>query len=273
MAIYDKNANASQISIGYGTLSAGYNTVIYGTNVIFSTSAVKLSESNAHIFNARGRNMIGDYATDNEVTIGNQDDYFHLVGSSTGMSYMTFNSLMVRPKNNTIDSLVFGCVDTNLGSTFRPQSDNKGTLGASSWRFRWMYCVNGVTTTSDRRKKKDISDDISVYKDILSEITPVRYRYNDIEEDTIRIGFIAQDLDEAFERHGLNPRDFAAIHLDKIEPTETIPDGKVYGLSYDGFVALNTAMIQDLQKENTELKNKLAAMEDRLAKLEEKIGN
>lgn len=80
-------------------------------------------------------------------------------------------------------------------------------------------------------------------------------------------------MDALFEKHGLNPRDFAAIRLDEIEPTETIPDGKVYGISYDGFVALNTALIQDLQKENTELKDKLAAMEERLARLEEKIGS
>lgn len=150
------------------------------------------------------------------------------------------------------------------GVRFCPQADAKGAIGHNNYRWNSIYSSNGTIQTSDRRKKKDISDDISVYKDILSEITPVRYRYNDIEGDKIRIGFIAQDLDSLFEKHGLDPRDFAAIRLDDVDPTDTIPDGKVYGLSYEGFVALNTALIQDLQKENAELKSRLSALEERL---------
>ena len=159
------------------------------------------------------------------------------------------------------------------GVRFCPQADAKGAIGHNSYRWNSIYSSNGTIMTSDRRKKKDISADITVYKDILSEVTPVKYRYNDIEGDKIRIGFIAQELDDLFEKHGLNPRDFAAITLDDIEPTDTIPDGKVYGLSYEGFVALNTALIQDLQKENAELKNKLTTMEERLARLEEHCGS
>lgn len=150
------------------------------------------------------------------------------------------------------------------GVRFCPQADAKGAIGHNNYRWNSIYSSNGTIQTSDRRKKKDISDDISVYKDILSEVTPVQYRYNDIEGDKVRIGFIAQDLDSIFEKHGLNPRDFAAIRLDDIDPTDTIPDGKVYGLSYEGFVALNTALIQDLQKENAELKSRLSALEERL---------
>ncbi len=263
MVIYDKNANASQISIGYGTLSAGYNTVIYGTSVIFSTPTVKLSESNAHIFNARGRNMIGDYATDGEVTIGNQDDYFHLVGSTESLSFVTCRAVMFRPLNNTVDGLVIGCVESALGSTIRPQTDNYGTLGASAYRFKYAYSVNGVYTTSDERRKKNIMKDIDKYKTVLSEITPVQYRYNDIKNDKIRIGFIAQELDALFKKNNLDPNDFAAIHLDNIEPSEKFPDGKVYSLSYEGFVALNTAMIQDLQKEIIALKNELKELKSK----------
>lgn len=143
------------------------------------------------------------------------------------------------------------------GVRFCPQADAKGAIGHNNYRWNSIYSSNGTIQTSDRRKKKDISDNIAVYKDILSEITPVKYRYNDIEEDKIRIGFIAQDLDSIFEKHGLNPRDFAAIRLDDVDPTDTIPDGKVYGLSYEGFVALNTALIQDLQKEVNRLKSEV----------------
>lgn len=150
------------------------------------------------------------------------------------------------------------------GVRFCPQADAKGAIGHNNYRWNSIYSSNGTIQTSDRRKKKDISDDISVYKDILSEITPVRYRYNDIEGDKIRIGFIAQDLDSLFEKHGLDPRDFAAIRLDDVDPTDIIPDGKVYGLSYEGFVALNTALIQDLQKENAKLKSRLSALEEKL---------
>lgn len=187
------------------------------------------------------------------------------------LSLKSGNTMYFYPNDQTA---LYAWMDKQTtGVRFCPQADAKGAIGHNNYRWNSIYSSNGTIQTSDRRKKKDISDDISVYKDILSEVTPVQYRYNDIEGDKVRIGFIAQDLDSIFEKHGLNPRDFAAIRLDDVDPTDTIPDGKVYGLSYDGFVALNTALIQDLQKENTELKNKLAAMEERLARLEEKIGS
>lgn len=187
-------------------------------------------------------------------TSGNLD----VNGSSINAPWLSLksgNTMYFYPNGQTA---LYAWMDKQTtGVRFCPQADAKGAIGHNNYRWNSIYSSNGTIQTSDRRKKKDISDNIAVYKDILSEITPVKYRYNDIEEDKIRIGFIAQDLDSIFEKHGLNPRDFAAIRLDDVDPTDTIPDGKVYGLSYEGFVALNTALIQDLQKEVNRLKSEV----------------
>ena len=54
--------------------------------------------------------------------------------------------------------------------------------------------------------------------------------------------------------------------LNDHEKDDTLTDGILYSLNYNEFTALNTAMIQDLQKENEELKS-------RIAKLEELVGS
>ena len=45
------------------------------------------------------------------------------------------------------------------------------------------------------------------------------------------------------------------------EKDDTLTDGILYSLNYNEFTALNTAMIQDLQKENEELKSRIAKLE------------
>lgn len=135
-------------------------------------------------------------------------------------------------------------------------------LGKSTGRWRSLYAVNGTIQTSDKRRKQDVSYDLEKIKQVMSRVKPLSYRYNDIENDKTRYGFFAQDLESELNDNGLDAADIAGLTIDEIEPTEAIPDGKLYGISYEQFVPIAIGMIQDLQAEVAGLKSEIATMKE-----------
>ena len=166
---------------------------------------------------------------------------------------------------------------------FGPYTDNAIYLGGSSRRWRTCYAVNGVTTTSDRNQKKNIEAIDPRYVEMFNKLQPVTFEFNKEGSDRVHVGFISQDVKAAMDEVGLSDMEFGGYCRDvkKIYNEETGEDEEVldengnpeyvYSLRYSEFIALNTHMIQKLQAENSELKIKMAELEQRLTALEEKI--
>lgn len=162
-----------------------------------------------------------------------------------------------------VGSFGFRWSNGTSGSIWSSHSDGKGALGNPSQRWNSVYATSGAVSTSDRRKKKDISENLDAYLRMMARLTPVRFRYNDIAEDKIRFGFIAQDVEAAALAEGVCIDDAAFLRKEQVDDKQ-IPDGILYELVYSEFIPLNTAMIQNLQKENDELKKRLTKIEERL---------
>lgn len=155
------------------------------------------------------------------------------------------------------------------GSIWSSHADGKGALGNPSQRWNTVYATVGTINTSDRRKKKDISEDLEIYKKLLSTLTPIQFRYNDLEGDKIRFGFIAQDVEAAAQELGIDADDVTFLMKEEVEPSEAIPDGIIYQLVYGEFIPLNTAMIQDLQAVIQKQQRQIDDLERRLIAIEE----
>ncbi len=127
-----------------------------------------------------------------------------------------------------------------------------------------VYNINGTLYTngsSDRRIKNNISYQISdKYSELFKRLQPVSYKFNYDDEHT-HIGFIAQDVRDALIESGIDYKTMGVIIENDHEKDDTLTDGILYSLNYNEFTALNTAMIQDLQKENEELKSRIAKLE------------
>lgn len=69
------------------------------------------------------------------------------------------------------------------------------------------------TTSSDKRLKKDINDIPEVFIDVWKILQPKVFKWNDLNGggDKYQFGLIAQDVIEAFERYGLDYRDYGFI--------------------------------------------------------------
>ena len=158
-------------------------------------------------------------------------------------------------------NFIAGMVNSNLGPTLRCSQNNYGTLGYTDMRWNVVYAVNGVKTTSDARLKKNISDDFSKLVEAFLILRPVTFEYADIKDGKIRIGFVAQELEEAFLSVGLDPDKFALLQKDTLDPesemAKFIGDTTVYSLNYAEFSPYAMAMAQILFKEVATLKEEI----------------
>lgn len=125
-------------------------------------------------------------------------------------------------------------VELDTTGAFKAGTDNTQSLGTSSARFSTVYAGTGAINTSDRDYKQDVSTIPETVLDAWAEVKFQQFRYKDAVEqkgDNARyhIGVIAQDIKEAFERHGLDATKYGLLCYDEWEhtPAETDEEGNI----------------------------------------------
>ena len=165
------------------------------------------------------------------ISLNNLDQSFFGYGSynqGLGSTYFDGNSVYIRSKNNISNTAT-------------------GTIGGNK---AW-------TNSSDNRLKKDITDIKPALIATWLELNPKLFKWNEINggDGLWQLGLIAQDVIEAFTRHGLDYREYGFIC--------TVPVNGVdyYALTYDHYHMLTAAVlkctisnIESMQAELDELK-------------------
>lgn len=155
-------------------------------------------------------------------------------------------------------------------------------------------------TTLNKGSDRNIKECIDSYDDNIEkaymEFKPVSYKYkttNSIRvHDRIHYGFIAQDVESAIHKYGIDNEHAGFLQISKLNPDNEWGLDKLYSLAYDEFISLNTHMTQkahhridsleeqntSLKSENQSLKNEILILQgqlslitQRLKKMEEKI--
>jgi hypothetical protein len=85
--------------------------------------------------------------------------------------------------------------NVRVGSNIQAFIDNNNTIGTSSIRYNNVFSANGVTTTSDIRDKENVSD-LNYGLDKLLELRPVTYNWISDTLKELKIGLIAQEIQE-----------------------------------------------------------------------------
>ena len=156
-------------------------------------------------------------------------------------------------------------------AVYVPNDANDGVvnLGNSERRWNQLYAANSTISTSDRNKKKDITEMSDVQEQLFNQLKPVTYKMLNGESDRTHYGFISQDVEDALLNVGLTGQDFAGfckdVHINNNGKEMLDANGNVvydYSLRYAEFIALNTYMIQKLQAENAILKTELQELKD-----------
>lgn len=252
LSAVDFGGTGNQTTIYFGNSPADDRPIptSYSFGNANAQAAVNVSGVNLRMRDAGKtlQTVVGRAADEARVIFGNTAIPLSIRG--TEVDVYSNAAITLQPYTGSHGSLLVGSTDAS-NVNFRPHADNRHYLGASNYRFKNVYSVNGVTTSSDRRKKKNISEDFAKLKTFFKKLRPVSYEYNDVETDRERIGFIAQDVEDALTESELNADKFAALNIDE--------EG-FYSLNYAEFIALNTKMIQELQTEVENLKNEIERM-------------
>ncbi len=120
-----------------------------------------------------------------------------------------------------------------------------------------VYSADGKLSVSDKNKKHAIKEISDKYEKLFTELKPITYIFNG--KTRTHIGYIAQDVESALKKAGLDTSDFAGYWKEqkwkennkgKIEYLYDENGNELYdcGLRYDEFIALNTHMLQKLYK-------------------------
>ncbi len=137
-----------------------------------------------------------------------------------------------------------------------------GNLGASNYRWGTIFAATGTINTSDRNVKNTITtSDLGL--DFINQLKPVSYKFNDGTSGRTHYGLISQDVETVLTDIGKTGTDFAGFCKDrnfKIEndaegnDVKTELDGYNYSLRYEEFISPLIKAVQELKKENDDLK-------------------
>ncbi len=159
-----------------------------------------------------------------------------------------------------------------------PEDDVNGAydLGiVTTNEFQDLFIVNAPTVSSDRRLKKDITEN-NLGLNFIMDLKPVSYKWKPGTTDdqkTLQFGFIAQDVDETLRKYGYqeNSTRIAYRHI-KTKPTEDgLPDK--WTMTYAQLMAPAVSAIQQLSNKVDICIEEIARLGNRILDLESKLQN
>lgn len=201
----------------------------------------------------------GSTTGDNNTTI---TTYGTAMYGKDGNFLITCTDYGARMSNDTSDTRIY--VDENhavLSSLKGPHAsvsvNNAGGVVVSGTTFTWN---SAAVSTSDIRRKHDISYDVDKYVPFMLALKTARFKYNDGTSNRYHSGFIAQDVKNALDDAGLTTQEFAGyVSVNEIDDKGEVSETYL-GLRYEEFISLNTYMIQRLYARVVELENQISLL-------------
>ncbi|MGV3509758.1 MAG: tail fiber domain-containing protein [Sphingobacteriaceae bacterium] len=260
--IQNKSTGATASSDIVATSSNGTNTSAYvnmginGGGYDNSTDNILNGINTTYLYGNGGKMIIGNGARDyplifftNKTTTSteqaNGKEAIRIdANGNVGIGDYEFQSALV---TNGAKLVVEGSIT--------PKTNGVGNLGSSSVRWGTVYSTNGSINTSDRRLKKNITDLNYGLNEIVA-LHPVRYNWKSIEDNSNKIGLIAQDTKK--------------IVPEVVYGDESKED---LGMSYSELVPVLINAIQDLKKQIDVLKQSGKTQQTTIDALLKKLEN
>lgn len=105
------------------------------------------------------------------------------------------------------------------GAFICPNVSNQMSCGTKNKLWTTVFSKTGAINTSDRTKKHNIIDLTEAYEQLFLKLKPKSFIFND--GDRVHIGAISQDVEDAMQELGIEPRQFAGFCKDiRYEYTE-----------------------------------------------------
>lgn len=136
-----------------------------------------------------------------------------------------------------------------------PSTTNYISLGTSNKQYKNIYgqniYVNGSAVSSDRKLKEEIEPLEEKHVRFFKNLHPVSYKFKNGTSGRTHTGFIAQEVEEAVTKAGMNDKEMAVV----------IKDESQYYLRYEEIIAVQTKVIQDLMARVDNLEARINKLE------------
>ena len=241
----------------------------------------RLSGLENHIGNARVVGKEGS-GIDSSCYIGMYQTVADTTNGTNRLGWLGFGSSLNNHfsiSNETADGKIYlGVKDATLtlqpgtdSAIFCPTANNLIHLGSSNYRWKDVYAVNGTIQTSDANLKTNIENIDDKYVELFSNLRPVTFEFKENDSGRTHVGFISQEVKESMDEVGLTDLDFAGYCRDVKQVVDENSEEQEYihSLRYTEFIALNTYIIQRLQKEKNILEERVTDLELRLKAIED----
>ena len=240
------------VAIGHNAMSAAMDVQ---NNTAVGSDSLKIVTSGANNTALGQGTLTFNVSGDQNVAIGSSALYVNTGSNNVAVGSGALGNGASHTNNTAVgqsagSSASAGCTNiTCLGYNAEPSTTsatNEITLGDSS--VATLRCqVTSITALSDARDKKNI-EDLKVGLDFIDDLKPVTFEWDTrdgAKKDIKDVGFIAQDLDEVQQKHGIedNLQLVLKANPDKLEASQ----GKL--------IPILVQAIKDLKKEIDQLKN------------------
>ena len=271
---YLKQTDASSTYLSKSDASSTYLSQTSASNTYLSqTSASNTYETKNHASSTYMSQSTGDsrYRGINtpfdEIKSGTKSFKINSSGeiAGSGIQIGTTNSALDNINTNILrtDYIRYkGATSTTSGmqltsTDLYPVSNGGYNLGTATRQFQNVRAINvyvngSPVSGSDKRKKKNIKDLARKYIRMFFRLCPVTYKYKNGQSNRTHAGFIAQEVEQAAKDEGIELEDLAAVCIDE--------DG-TYGLRYEEFVPILTAVVQEQQKQIEDLTARIHDLE------------
>ena len=171
------------ITGGYDlTSTSGSRIILYGNTAIGTSGSLELYTG----FNTQG--SIRMYTGDNSLKIQ--------VNNSGSTFFTPDGSNIVLSVRSTIGSFNVPLLVTDTSQSIGVGTGGSFTVNGGASVTKDLYVGGTMTSSSDARLKKEITELSGSYLDLINDIRTVKYKFKDSEN--VEYGFIAQDFIENF---------------------------------------------------------------------------
>lgn len=151
------------------------------------------------------------------------------------------------------------------------ETTKKIYFGTSTYRFGGIYLGASPNVSSDKNLKTNISPFDSRYDNAYLNIEPVTYMWKNLRSgdshDRLHYGFLAQDIEKAFNDAGITTEEMGFLCRDVLERPNEAGEIVEYSMRYEELIALNTHMTQKALRKINELEAEIAELKLEINKL------
>lgn len=227
------------------------DNIINGTTPIAKSTQSEWTLKLRNSTDTRDVTISGDNLVPKSVNqgLGNNSDYFQHICARYIKAPTTSQSTS---DSNSVE-LSVGSYNSYNALRLIPKSNRGITVGSSTYQANVIYTHdlfvnNSAITSSDSRKKNTVNSLLDKFREFFYRLRPVTFKYNNGDSGRLHVGFIAQEVEQAMKDSNISSEEFAGLVIDE--------DGN-YGLRYEEFIAVQTAVIQDLKNKVDDLERRL----------------